>query len=149
VADPARARKLAKRISQIVANAIEHEIKDPRLNGVTVTDTKVTADLHDATVYYTVFGDKLDAAPDAAAVASALTAATGVLRTKVGQGTGVRFTPTLVFVADTVGETVKAVDDLLERARAADAEVAALAANAKPAGDPDPYKAPREEVEED
>lgn len=144
MADPARARKLAKRIAQIVATAIEHEVKDPRLNGVTITDARVTADLHDATVFYTVFGDKLDSAPDAAAVASALAAATGVLRTKVGQGTGVRFTPTLTFVADTVGETAKHVDDLLERARAADAEVAALAANAKPAGDPDPYKAPRD-----
>ncbi|TDP97304.1 30S ribosome-binding factor RbfA [Labedaea rhizosphaerae] len=149
MADPARARKLAKRISQIVATAIEHEIKDPRLNGVTVTDTKVTGDLHDATVFYTVFGDKPDVAPDFQGVAAALAAATGVLRTKVGQGTGVRFTPTLTFVADTIPETAKQVDDLLARARAADAEVAALAAKAQPAGDPDPYKAPREESDED
>ena len=40
--DPARARKLAKRIGTIVATAIDHEIKDPRLAYVTVTDTKVT-----------------------------------------------------------------------------------------------------------
>ena len=149
MADPARARKLAKRIAQIVATAIEHEVKDPRLNGVTVTDAKVTGDLHDATVYYTVFGDKPDVAPDFQGVAAALTAATGVLRTKVGQGTGVRFTPTLTFVADTVPETAQYVDDLLARARAADAEVAALAVNAKPAGDADPYKPPREEQQDE
>jgi len=47
--DPARARRLAKRISTIVASAIEFEIKDPPLAFVTVTDTKVTGDLHDAT----------------------------------------------------------------------------------------------------
>ncbi|MGB6277696.1 MAG: ribosome-binding factor A, partial [Rhodococcus sp. (in: high G+C Gram-positive bacteria)] len=51
--DQARARKLSKRIAAIVATAIDHEIKDPRLAFVTITDTKVTADLHDATVYYT------------------------------------------------------------------------------------------------
>jgi ribosome-binding factor A len=149
VADPARARKLAKRIAQIVATAIEHEVKDPRLNGVTITDTKVTGDLHDATVYYTVFGDKPDVPPDLQGVAAALTAATGVLRTKVGQGTGVRFTPTLTFIADTMPQDTRHVDDLLARARAADAEVAALAANAKPAGEPDPYKAPREQEDDD
>ena len=38
MADPARARRLAKRISTIVASAIEYEIKDPRLAGVTITD---------------------------------------------------------------------------------------------------------------
>lgn len=59
MADAARARRLAKRIAAIVASAIEYEIKDPGLAGVTITDAKVTADLHDATVYYTVMGRTL------------------------------------------------------------------------------------------
>ena len=59
MADPARAKRLAKRISTIVASAIEYEIKDPRLAGVTITDAKVTGDLHDATLYYTVIGRSL------------------------------------------------------------------------------------------
>ena len=95
MADPARARRLAKRISTIVASAIEYEIKDPRLAGVTITDAKVTADLHDATLYYTVLGPTLEDEPDYAGAAAALESATGVLRSKVGAGTGVRFTPTL------------------------------------------------------
>ena len=41
MADPARAKRLAKRISTIVASAIEYEIKDPRLAGVTITDATV------------------------------------------------------------------------------------------------------------
>ena len=36
---------MAKRISTIVASAIEFEIKDPRLTGVTITDAKVTMTL--------------------------------------------------------------------------------------------------------
>ena len=72
MADAPRARKLAKRIGQIVASALEHEVKDPRLARVTITDTKVTGDLHDATVYYTVLGDNLDVAPDSAGAAAAL-----------------------------------------------------------------------------
>lgn len=42
MADAARARRLAKRIAAIVASAIEYEIKDPGLAGVTITDAKVT-----------------------------------------------------------------------------------------------------------
>lgn len=140
MADQARARKLAKRISQIVATALEHEVKDPRLNMVTITDTKVTGDLHDATVYYTVLGDDADRSAAAAALASA----TGVLRSRVGAGTGVKFTPTLTFVPDAVPEHAKYVDELLAIARERDAEVARLAAGAHPAGDPDPYRQPRD-----
>ncbi|MGQ0841177.1 30S ribosome-binding factor RbfA [Actinokineospora sp.] len=149
MADAPRARKLAKRISQIVASALEHEVKDPRLARVTITDTKVTADLHDATVYYTVLGDKLDVEPDRQGAALALESARGVLRTMVGQGTGVRFTPTLTFVADTIPEDSKRIEDLLALARAADAEVAAMASGATHAGEPDPYRAPREDDDED
>jgi ribosome-binding factor A len=140
VADKARARRLAKRIGQIVASAIEHEVKDPRLGNVTITDTKITADLRDATVYYTVLGEKLDAQPDFAGAAAALESAKGVLRSKVGQGTGVRFTPTLTFVADTVPEDARRIDDLLAKAREADAEVARRATGAQHAGDADPYR---------
>lgn len=143
MADPARARRLAKRIAQIVASSLEHEVKDPRLARVTITDAKVTGDLHDATVYYTVLGDTVDATPDTQGAAAALASATGVLRSRVGQRTGVRFTPTLTFVADTLPEGAQRIDELLARAHDADAEVARIAAGAAPAGDADPYRAPR------
>lgn len=149
MADPARARRLSKRISQIVASAIEHEIKDPRLDNVTITDTKVTADLHDATVYYTVLGENLESTPDFAGAAAALESARGVLRSKVGAGTGVRFTPTLTFVADTIPETAQQIEDLLAKAREADADLARRSVGAQHAGDPDPYRAPREADEDE
>lgn len=138
--DHARARRLAKRIGAIVASAIEFEIKDPPLAFVTVTDTKVTGDLHDATVYYTVRGTTLADEPDYAGAAAALNRAKGALRSKVGAGTGVRFTPTLSFVLDTVPDTAAHMEELLAKARAADAEVARVRLNAVPAGDPDPYR---------
>lgn len=147
--DPARARKLAKRIGTIVATAIDHEIKDPRLAFVTITDTKVTNDLHDATVYYTVMGEKVDSAPDVEAAAAGLEKAKGVLRSKVGAGTGVRFTPTLTFVADTVPDTARHMEELLARARAADGELAKAREGAQPAGDADPYKEPRVAADDD
>jgi ribosome-binding factor A len=140
MADPARARRLAKRISAIVASAIEYEIKDPPLALVTVTDAKVTGDLHDATIYYTVRGDTLADEPDYAGAAAALERAKGTLRSKVGAATGVRFTPTLAFVLDTVPDTAAHMEELLERARAADEDLARVRQGAKHAGDADPYR---------
>ena len=149
MADPARARRLAKRIAQIVASGLEHEVKDPRLAMVTITDAKVTADLRDATVYYTVLGETVDAPPDTAGAAAALASATGVLRSLVGRGTGVRFTPTLAFVRDEVPDGVRRIDQLLAEAHHADAEVARIAAGASPAGEPDPYRPHRETTSDD
>ncbi|GAY17522.1 30S ribosome-binding factor RbfA [Mycobacterium sp. shizuoka-1] len=145
MADPARAKRLAKRISTIVASAIEYEIKDPRLAGVTITDAKVSGDLHDATLYYTVLGRSLEEEPDYSGAAAALQKATGVLRTKVGAGTGVRFTPTLTFVRDTVPDAAHRMEELLAKARAADADVARIRAGATPAGDAQPYRVVGEE----
>lgn len=136
---------MAKRISTIVASAIEYEIKDPRLAGVTITDAKVTGDLHDATLYYTVFGRNLEDEPDYAGAAAALDKAKGVLRTKVGAALGVRFTPTLAFMRDTVPDTAHRMEDLLARARAADEDLARVRQGAKHAGDADPYRMDRAE----
>lgn len=135
MADAARARKLADRIKVIVAEQLESRVKDPRLGFVTITDVRVTADLREATVFYTVLGD--DEAK--AGTAAALESAKGVLRTEVGRQTGVKFTPSLAFQPDMLPDAARSIDDLLERARVADAQVAALAAGATFAGDSDPY----------
>jgi ribosome-binding factor A len=141
VADRARARKLADRIRVIVAETLERRVKDPRLGFVTVTDARVTGDLHDATVFYTVYGD--DAARADTAVA--LDSVKGLLRSEVGRQTGVRFTPTLTFVADAVPDTAAHIDDLLRKAQEADAEVARNAAGASFAGEAEPYRTPGED----
>ena len=134
--DRARARKLADRIQVIVAEMLEKRVKDPRLGFVTVTAARVTSDLREATVYYTVYGGDAERADTAAALESAK----GVLRSEVGRQTGVRFTPTLTFVADAVPDNARHIEDLLRQAAAADAQVQQLAADAEPAGEPDPYK---------
>ena len=145
MADKARARKLSDRIKVIVAENLEQRIKDPRLGFVTITDARVTGDLHDATVYYTVYGSD----EDKVATAAALESAKGVLRTEIGRQTGVRFTPTLTFVADAVPENALIIEDLLNRAAAADAEVHEKAVTASYAGEPDPYRKPREDEVDD
>ena len=138
MADPARARKLADRIQQIVAHLLDTRVKDPRLGFVTVTDVKVTGDLQHASVFYTVLGDE----EARAGTAAALESAKGLLRSEVGKQTGIRLTPSLEFVLDAVPETAAQLDAALQEAARRDAEVAALAARAAYAGDADPYRKP-------
>jgi ribosome-binding factor A len=141
VSDGARARKLAERVQEIVAEALEKRIKDPRLGFVTVTDARMTNDLQHATVFYTVFGSP----EEQQATTAALESAKGVLRSEVGRRTGIRLTPTLEFVLDAVPETAAHIEELLNEARKRDDEVAGIAASATYAGDPDPYKKPAAE----
>lgn len=141
VADNARARKLADRIQVVVAETLDRRIKDPRLGFVTITDARVTGDLREATVFYTVYGDD----EERAASAAALESAKGVLRSEVGRQTGVRFTPTLAFVPDALPDNARTIDDLLDKARNKDAEVRQASAGAKFAGEADPYRKPGED----
>jgi ribosome-binding factor A len=93
VTDTARARKLADRIRVITAQMLEGGIKDPRLGFVTVTDAKVTGDLREATVFYTVYGGPEDIAGSAAALESAR----GLIRSAVGKATGIKHTPSIAW----------------------------------------------------
>src|SRR5260370_684126 len=130
--DAARARKVSDRIARIVAEMLELRIKDPRLGFITVTDARLPGDLRDATVYYTVYGPP----EERAATAAALESAKGVIRSEVGRQTGLRHTPSLTFVADTIPDNARHIGELLERARAADAGVARSRAGALPGSRP-------------
>lgn len=143
--DVARARKLADRIKTVVAETVERGVKDPRLGFVTFTDARVTPDLREATLFYTVLGDDTALAD----TATALESAKGILRAEIGRQCRLRFTPTLTFSADRVPETAEHIEALVRQAREADARVAAAAATATPAGDPDPYRRPVTDDDED
>lgn len=149
MAGKGRAGRLGKRIGEIVATAIDHEIKDPRLEFITITDSRITPDLRVATLYYTVRGETLDDEPDIESAEHALAAARGRLRTMVGKQTGVKFTPELTFVLDSVPDAARQMEELLAKARAQDEEVRRVAEGARPAGDEDPYRRDEEEPGDD
>ncbi|WP_103502704.1 MULTISPECIES: 30S ribosome-binding factor RbfA [unclassified Streptomyces] len=143
----ARADNLAKLIREVVAEKIQRGIKDPRIKNhqVTVTDTRVTGDLRESTVFYTVYGD--DAAR--AEVAAGLESARGMLRTEVGRAAGIKHTPSIAFVPDALPENARAMEELFDAARARDAKLRQEAAGAQYAGDPDPYNRAADEDSED
>jgi ribosome-binding factor A len=140
----ANTRRIAERITQIVAELLERRIKDPRLGFVTVTETRLTSDLREATVYYTVFGSPEEQAETAAALSSA----TGVIRSEVGRLLGLRHAPSIEFVPDALPDSARRIDDLVAAAREADEELARTREGATWAGDPGPYKKPAEDEDD-
>ena len=139
--DDAKTRRLAERISKIVAELLERRIKDPRLGFVTVTEARLTGDLREAKVYYTVLGTPEERADSAAALKSA----TGIIRSEVGRLIGLRHTPSIEFIEDALPENSQRIDDLVAAARQKDEELARASEGAQWAGDPDPYKKPAED----
>jgi ribosome-binding factor A len=139
-----RARKLADRVKVIAAETLERRVKDPRLGFVTVTDARVTGDLREATVFYTVYGDETERSGTAAA----LEKVRGLVRSEVGAQTGIKFAPTITFVQDAVADGARHIEALLAEARAADEAVAETASSARYAGEPDPYRRPVDDEHE-
>jgi ribosome-binding factor A len=112
--DHPRARKVADRIKVIVAEYLEFRIKDDRLGFVTITDCRVTGDLQNATVFYTVFGSD----EERQASAAVLEANKGRIRSAVGKGIGIRLTPSLEFIADALPADSAHLEDILAQTRA-------------------------------
>ncbi|MEA3377437.1 MAG: 30S ribosome-binding factor RbfA [Chloroflexota bacterium] len=109
-------KKYQRRVSELVhvrlSNLLEREVKDPRLDMVTITDVVVTPDAARANVYFTVLGGE-GALKDAQ---EGLESAAGWLRRELGRELRLRRTPELVFHYDRSverGERIAAILDEL------------------------------------
>jgi ribosome-binding factor A len=106
-----RSRRLAETLRRLVSEWLEEEQIEERQPGlVTVTDVQVTADLHRATVFYTVLG-----ADDERALARArLAESTPRARAYVAHHVRLRHAPTLEFVSDDLPARGARIDQLLD-----------------------------------
>jgi ribosome-binding factor A len=104
-----RARRLAETVRRLVGEWLEAELADQPGPLVTVTDVRVTGDLHHASVYFTVLGDDQQRAAAEAWMATSATRA----RTFVASQLRLRHVPTLEFVSDTVPGQGARIDRLL------------------------------------
>ncbi|WP_420175629.1 30S ribosome-binding factor RbfA [Luteococcus sp. OSA5] len=130
-----RVAKLADQIKVIAAEMLERRVKDPRLGFVTITDVRLTGDSREATIFYTVFSEE-----EPGGSAAALESAKGLIRSTIGKKLGLRFAPSITFIPDATPEAAAAIEDLLARAQADDAELAKRREGKTFAGEADPYK---------
>ena len=53
-----RVDRLAQQIQREVDDILLKRVRDPRVQGVTITGVDVTGDLQQATIYYSILSDK-------------------------------------------------------------------------------------------
>jgi ribosome-binding factor A len=113
-----RAERVAGTMRRELARLIQLEVDDPAVGFVGLSDVEVSRDLAHAKVFVTVFN------PDQAVGSlKALNRAAGFLRRRLGQEMRIRAVPELHFVHDASVETGQRLDDLIDRAIAADRHV--------------------------
>lgn len=123
-------RRLDQHVKEAVAQIVEQEIADPRLNLVTITDVEVTADQKYATVYWSALDTDVvskdpsrtggDTLPGEDEVAAGFEAARNRIQALVGRRVQTRNTPELRFRPDPVASQAARVEDLIRRVRTED-----------------------------
>jgi ribosome-binding factor A len=91
-----RAQKAAEAVREVVSMAILAELKDPRIQYVTVTYVEMSPDLRYAKVHVSVMGDEAKQKLSLRGLQSAA----GFLQSKVGKRLELRYTPKLEFLLD-------------------------------------------------
>ena len=114
-----RDQRVADFVQRELAVILQFEMKDPRVGMVSVNDVRVSTDLGYADVYVSSIG--VDGAEARAELVGVLSGAAGWLRSLLAKRSQMRSTPRLRFHWDEVAERSRALEDLINKARAEDA----------------------------
>lgn len=115
-----RTAQVGERIRELIAMMlVRGEIGDPRVKKVTINSVRVSPDLQQAKVYYSVMGD----AKERTAVQAGLKAASGFIRNAVGKSLDIRYTPEIFFFYDDAIAHAQHMNEVLSRVKEADAKV--------------------------
>ncbi|MBM6613899.1 30S ribosome-binding factor RbfA [Desemzia sp. RIT804] len=105
-----RVGRVAQEIQREVNDIIRKRVRDPRVQGINITDVRVTGDLQQATVFYSTLSDKEKDVQDAQA---GLDKASGLIRKELGQRLSIYKTPELMFERDESVAYGNRIDELL------------------------------------
>jgi ribosome-binding factor A len=106
-----RQRRVAELLHRELSLLLMHEVRDPRLEGVTITGVDITPDLMLARVYFALLGDEAQAKEALAGMDHAK----GFLRTQLAGRVQLRFMPDLVFALDKSAAYGQRIDELLDQ----------------------------------
>ncbi|MGB3161169.1 30S ribosome-binding factor RbfA [Carnobacterium sp.] len=105
-----RTGRVAQEIQKEVNDILVKRVKDPRVSNVTITEVKVTGDLQQATIYYSILSEK---EKDLERVQLGLDKATGLIRSELGKRLTLYKTPELTFSLDESVLYGSRIDELL------------------------------------
>jgi ribosome-binding factor A len=104
-----RQRRVSDELRVQLAELLMHEIKDPRLGFVTVTEVRVSPDLSHARVFISILGGE----DEEQSALEALGSAKGFLRREIGRRVRLRHTPELHFEVDRTLDHSDRIEELL------------------------------------
>jgi ribosome-binding factor A len=105
-----RMRRVDEAVREVLSDVLTHEVRDPRVGFVTVTDVKTSPDLSHARVYVSVLGD----AEAVSASLEGLRSAQGFLQGRIGGELRLKHTPTLTFFHDDTAERAQRLERLMD-----------------------------------
>ena len=108
-----RSQKAAQAVREVVGTSILRDLKDPRIENVTVTHVEVAPDMRTARVYVSVMGDE----SQQKLCLRGLQHAAGFLQAKVAKRIDTRYTPVLKFVLDHGVKKSIEMNEILESVR--------------------------------
>jgi ribosome-binding factor A len=105
-----RQKRTADRIQTIISELVHREIRDPRLQGLTITEVRIDRELQYADIYASALGDETRESE----VMTALNGASGFLRRELAKRLTIRTVPQLHFHWDPTLAHAERVSQLLD-----------------------------------
>jgi ribosome-binding factor A len=103
-------RRVDEAVREVLGDAVTHDLKDPRVGFVTVTEVRTSADLRQARVFVSVFGTE----EEQAATLEGLASAHGILQGRIARELRMKRTPALEFRLDDTAEKAAKLEALIE-----------------------------------
>ena len=108
--DSQRSERVGELLTEVIAEVLREDIRDPRVTAVTITAAKVTKDLRQARIYFTVLGG---ASENKDSVLAGLKSALGFIRARIGKQLKLRFVPAIEFFYDQSVDEAERIEKLL------------------------------------
>ena len=112
--DYQRSERVGELLTEVIADVLREDIRDPRVTAVTITAAKVTKDLRQARIYFTILGG---ASENKDAVLAGLKSALGFIRARIGKQLKLRFVPALEFFYDDSVDEAERIEKLLRQVK--------------------------------
>ncbi len=105
-----RSNRVGELLREEIAKLLAKGVKDPRIGFVSVMDVKMSADLHYANVYVSLFGSESERKGSLVGLRNSA----GWIRREVGQFLRMRYTPEIRFFPDETLDSVYHLEEVLE-----------------------------------
>jgi ribosome-binding factor A len=105
-------RRVDEAVREVLGEAVTHDLKDPRVGFVTVTEVRTSPDLRQARVFVSVFGTD----EEKAATLEGLRSAHGILQAKIASQLRMKRTPALEFALDDTAAKAARLEAIIEQA---------------------------------